>query len=355
MSPMRRIAFIYMMSLTVFSVMVSRAATQNVVINGGFEMSPDDLERPPYWYVGFKDSPPDFFLRGQWSLDTTIKNEGVQSIKLEPRSEDEYLLSQILHAPTHDLTGKTVTIRCDIRHQGLTQPPVILVYALNWTLPPDPLLGVGIAGKVVLSADGPEGQFQTVTGQFTATDNANVLAAVIMVVGTSGTAWFDNVIVEMDVTPPGPDPDPVPSPVTQRRFNLGFVQENPIDPSEKAMEELIVKVQSAAEVLNLFAHVRWCSFTGEDIEFGHRHELHVAEMARAAGLRLALTFDFTHNAPDDVGHINPTPDGTAVGSLDEPAVARAYEEELLALCDLVLPEYVIVGIEVDIFHNFYPD
>ena len=352
---MKRLFYIICTFAMLSLALLSHAQVKDVVTNGGFEMEPVNPDRPPYWFVGFIDSPQEFAQRGSWALDASIQSEGLQSLRLEPNTDESYFLSQILHAPTFDLTGKSVTVHCNIRHQGLNQPPSVLVAALNESLTPDPLLGVGVAGKVLLTPDGPEGSFQTVTGQFTATHNATLIAAILSTSGTTGTAWFDDFVVEMDVATPGPDPDPVSSPIAQRDFKLGFVQENPIDHSEKATEDLIVKVASAAEVINLFAHVRWCALTDEDISYGHRPLLRQAELSRQAGLEIGLTFDFTHNTADDVGHINPTPDGTPVGSLNDPDVVRAYQDELYTLCDIILPEYVMVGIEVNIFYDFHPE
>jgi hypothetical protein len=350
---MKRIQLLFL--LMIIYTYELHAITGNVVLNGGFEKTLDDGSRPQYWQIGFSDDPESYLTRGKWSLDSAVKQEGDFSLKLEPASKQGFLVSQILHAPVYDLTGKKVHISADIRHEGMTGTAVIMVLAVNPTLPPDPEIGAGLAGKAIFGATGPPGEFQTYEAEFTATAPAAYLFIVCSVDGLTGAAWFDRIIVETDCYQPGPDPEPVTSPIQTRNFKLGFVQENPIDLSEAAMEMVIDKTASAAEVINLFFHVRWCKLTGESITWGHKMQLRQAQLARQAGLKIALTFDFTHNVPDQVGDINPKPDGTSVGKLSSPSVSGAYQWELLDLCEKIRPEYVIVGVETDIFHDKHPD
>ncbi len=327
----------------------------NVITNGGFEMSPFDTTRPPYWYIGFEDSPIEYMTNGAWSLDTLFKTEGSQSIKLMPLSDEDYSMSQVLNAPTYDLSGKTVRISCDIRTQDLQSSPMVIILAVNPELPPDPDLGTGIAGEAVIVADSSNEAFETYQAEFTAIDNASFILLVCTTTGTSGAVWFDNISVEMDVTEPGSDPEPIPAPIASRSFDLGFVQENPINISEKGWEDVIIRAASASELVNIFFHVRWCELTGEDIEYGHRLRLHQAELAKTMGMKVALTLDFTHENSGSIGDILPTPDGTPVGSLNDTIVKDAYVKELIELCSIVLPDYVIVGIEASIFYEKHPE
>jgi len=108
-------------------------------------------------------------------------------------------------------------------------------------------------------------------------------------------------------------------------------------------------------LVNIFFHVRWCELTGEDIEYGHRLRLHQAELAKTMGMKVALTLDFTHENSGSIGDILPTPDGTPVGSLNDTIVKDAYVKELIELCSIVLPDYVIVGIEASIFYEKHPE
>lgn len=349
---------LYLVSF-VLLLFCSQAWADDVVSNGSFEMPPESLERPRYWYVGWSDSPAAYAGNGSWTLDPQYQTDGLYSLKLSPNNNADYSFSQILHVPTYDLTGKTVSISVDVRKNGLSEVPSIFALALNPELPDDPVYGIGLAGKVVILADGPDGEWQTYTGNFTATDNAVCLAIALITDGTTGSAWFDNVIVDVDVPVPGPTPalrDPV---LSTRQFRLGFVGDNPSDYSEKGEEEMIQKAASAAEAFNIFFHVRWTSLTGETVTDGHKERLQQARRARAAGLSPILTFDFTHDDADSVGDINMAPDGNPPPGanpfdLTNPVVRNAYKEELLAVAAIVQPQWVLVGIELDIFHGKHP-
>lgn len=327
----------------------------NTVVNGGFETADYDSTRPAYWYEGFVDSPQEYSQMGDWAYDYEHKTEGTRSMKLMPHTTDGYMLSQILHAPTHNIAGQKVRLQLDVRQEGLQWPPVIIIAALNPELPPDDDLGGGITVKIIKVAEDSTNEFHTFSAEVTATDNANTMFIACTVSGDSGAAWFDNISVESVAPEKGPEPEAVDSPFEIRPFKLGFVQENPIDYSEIAMEQMINRISHSADVINLFFHVRWCEITGENLEWGHRDKLRQAQLARQAGLEVSLTLDFTHEHPDNVGHVNPTPDGTPVGSFNDPKVVSAYQNELFALCDLVQPEYVIVGIETNIFYMYHPE
>jgi len=349
-------------SVVVFSlfIMASVAWAGDVVSNGSFEQPPVSTERPRYWYVGWADSTPAYAAQGEWALDATQKTEGLVSVKLSPQLAGGYQFSQIVHVPTYNLSGKTVTVTADIRKSGLSEDPWILVFALNPTLPDDPQFGIGMAGKVILTADGPQEQWQTYSDSFTATDNAVCIAVALITDGTTGSAWFDNVQVELDEPVPGPEPSERASVLENREFRIGFVGDNPIDLSEKAEEEMISKIASRAEVFNVFFHVRWTHLTGEDISVGHKQRIEQAQRARAAGLQLIMTFDFTHDAADSVGELNPAPDGNPPPGatpfdLTNPVVRNAYKQEILGLANIVHPRWVMVGIEMDIFHGKYPE
>lgn len=336
------------------------AWADDVVTNGSFEMPSTDPQRPRYWYEGWSDTPPEYSACGAWTQDSLYATEGIFSLRMSPANADGYLLSQILHVPTYDLSGKTVTVTADIRKSGLAEDPYILAFALNPALPADPELGIGLAGKVTVQATGPDDQWQTYTDSFTATDNAVCIAIALMTSGTTGSAWFDNVKVELDVPVPGPDPAEATPVLDRRNFRLGFVGDGPMDYSEKAEEEMIERTASRGEAFNVFFHVRWTHLTGEDIEVGHKERLQQAARARAARLQLVLTLDFTHNSPDGLGDLNPAPDGNPPPGvtpfdLTNAAVRNAYKQEILGLASLVHPKWVMVGIELDIFHDAHPD
>ncbi|MBN2009661.1 T9SS type A sorting domain-containing protein [candidate division KSB1 bacterium] len=333
------------------------ATLTNVVTNPGFEMAADDTLRPPYWMIGFIDSAQDVLKWGCWSFDSHFKTEGSRSIKLEsyPDAADNYTLSQILDINSATLKGKTVELQIDIAQQGFQSSPLVLLFAVNETLPPDPELGIGLAGDVILLADSTDGTFHTYSGSFTAKDAASFIALACVVPKEPGAVWIDNVRVTTEVDTPISESIVMQSPIAQRSFQMGFVQENSINMSEKAKEDVIRTIADHGEFVNIFFHTRWCSITGDDIQWGHQQQLKQAELARELGLDIILTLDFTHDTENEVGDINFAPDGSTVGSLNDEAVWQSYYTEMLALCELVEPEYVVVGVEANIFYERHPD
>ena len=355
---MRMKAFLLISAAILLSFSSGQAA--DVVMNGSFEMLPTRPERPPFWFEGWSDSPSSYSANGSWALDIMSLTEGHFGLRMSPTSAGGYVLSQILHAPSYSLLGKTVSVSADIRCSGLASPAAVIVLAFNPALPPDPAFGIGCAGKAVLAATGPENAWQTYTGSFTATDNAAGMVLVLYTAGSSGDAWFDNVVVEMDVPSPGPDPVPRMFSLSERGFRLGFVGDFPQDFSEKAEEELIEKTAANAELLNLFFTVRWTSLTGESLTDGHRQKLRMASLGRAFRLPLVLTFNFTHDNADSIGHLVPAPSGNPPPvalpyELTNPLVREAFKDELLALAEIVRPQWVMIGIEMDFFHDNHPD
>lgn len=334
-----------------YSFKVSKSVIDGIT-NGGFEEPLRNSSNPPYWLVGFHSSKGDYPLRGNWALDNGNYSEGATSLRLEPRSKLGYKLTQVLHAPTHDLKGKLVRIRVDIKHKGLIEPPLVQLLALNKSLPPDPQLGTGLAGGVTLIADPQTTGFKTYAGEFRATEDAQCLVVILSTKGKRGAVWFDDLIVELEAPPP----QPVPSTVANlHNFSRGFSGDQPMDLSERALEEMIERFATCNDVINLFSHVGWVMLTGERLEHVHRNILRQAELARQHGLKVLLSFDFTHDLPETVGYLNTLPDRTPVGSLHDPSVFRALELELFALYDLIQPEYVMVGIEMDIMQHRLPD
>jgi hypothetical protein len=156
---------------------------------------------------------------------------------------------------------------------------------------------------------------------------------------------------------PGPAEATVDVPLAARPFDTGFVSENPADLSELAYEQMVEQAATAGSVLNLFFHVRWCALTGtpfaEDPE--HAFTLRLGRLARERGLKLGLTFDFTHRTPEIAGDLNALPDGTSPGSLNDAPVRQAYADELSWLFEQLHPEYVLIGIETNIFHDRHPE
>jgi hypothetical protein len=295
---------------------------------------------------------------GTWALDGSVAAEGARSLRLEPSGD--YNLTQILHLPGTALQGRTVTVELKIRHQGMETPPSFLIAAFNPEYTePDPVFGPGVVGRYLGAADAEEGVWKTWTGSFTAAAPALAVFVYLGASGKKGRAWFDDVKVLADPWAPGPGPDEssVEVPLASRPFDTGLASENPMDHGEVAYEEMVDQAAAAGNVFNLFFHVRWCQLTGTPFQDDPQHAftLRLGKLARARGLKLGLTFDFTHGAPETVGDVIPLPDGTSPGSLNDAPVRQAYLDELYWLFDQLQPEYVLVGIETSIFHDRHPE
>ncbi len=335
---------------------LSAFSQQQVVSNPGFETTGSDTARPSYWRIGFRSSPYSYAdSAGSWAYDSSYATQGARSLRMMPSDTDGYVITQILHLPTYDLKNKKVHLELDIRHQGLAQPPVVVLAAINPELPPDPALGVGVAGKTIVQPGVGQTSFTTYQDSFVASAQAEYMQVMLITEGNSGSAWFDDIEVHTKVAQPGPPLSDVPSPLSDpRNFSMAFTTQAPIDRSEKAMEEAADRTQQYADVMNIFTHVRWGSLTGEPLTHGHKEALEWGELADERGLDKVLTFDFTHGSPQEVGELNPLPNGDTVGSLNDNSVQKALKEELLALADTLDPAYVIVGIEMNLFYDKNP-
>lgn len=333
---------------------------QVALANGGFELSVESgAEHPPFWYMGFRTLP---LPSGTyiWSLDSSEAAEGSQSLKLE--FSEDFFFSQVLHLPGALLEGKQISFSLKARHEGAVEPPIFFIAGYNpEVIEADPLLGPGVVGSYVAQADPEEGVWKEYSGSFTATAPAAAVSLILGAFGAGGTVWYDDVRVEADSWLPGagPDPDQVDVPLAARAFETGFVSESPMDVSDLGYENLLENTAAAGSVLNIFFHVRWCrhrlSTTPCEEDYPHFLNLELGRKARARGLKLALTLDFTHGSPEGIGNLNPLPDGGSPGTLLDPEVRGAYQQELLWLFDELLPEYVLVGIEVDIMYGRHPE
>jgi hypothetical protein len=329
--------------------------------NGGFEdPQAAGATRLPSWYLGFADEPlPP--AAGNWALDSEVAVEGTRSLRLEPR--EGIGVSQVLHLPGALLEGRTISAEVWVRHEGTSEAPLVLVAALNPRLPTiDPLFGPGFAGAFLLVADPQQDGWQRLSGTLTAAGPASFAFVYLSAPGSGGRVWFDGVRVAADPWSPGPGPDPQPihAPLTARGFDLGLTAEGPMDVSEQGRACLVETAAGAADVLNVFFAVRWCRLGADTCASDplHAFDLERVAIARQHGLKVALTFDFTHGDPEDagtIGDLNPRPDGSSPGSLLDEPVRRALADELLWLVEMARPEIVMVGIEVDIFAERHPE
>ncbi len=328
----------------------------DVVANGSFEEGlSDDFVRPRYWRIGFPDEAPIDSL-GEWSLDSTIFTDGAVSLHLTPHcgEYESYFLTQFLDAPTFDLEGKTVRFSVDMRTDGGA-------YALLIAYNPesdDSFSSVPVVGYSAVAPSPGDTGFVSLSDSFVATGPAAVMAVMLIVDGTGGGAWFDDVRVEFDVAEAGAGPDTtdVPDPLGGgvRNFYIGVAAEIARNYSEPALQDLPAEIAEVGDIVNIFAHIKWNGLTGEHLLWGHEQQLEIAERAEGLGLQRMLTLDFTHNAPETAGEINPLPDGTPVDSLS-PEVRAAYIDELLALIDEIDPIIVSVGIEATLLFDRRPD
>lgn len=340
---------------------------QNLVTNNSFEMQPFS-NRPPYWYVGFSDTPDIYQTAGNWTLDSLLYTDGSKSLKLSPNIPPipaldfiQYSHTQVVNVPTYNLSGKTISVSVDIRQDNLLSgAPLVKVFALNPadTLNIDANIPIGNEGYVILTADSTiKNSFQTYSGNFVASGDALALVAMLTVKGNSGNAWFDNLIINVPYSPPG-SPVAIPSaPINERCFKMGLIPNDMYNLSEYAVEQMIQKMSNNAEVYNQFFAVRWTAFTNEPIADGFKSELEKTQWAKNAGMDIALTFDFTHAQKaltDTLGAINHVPaSDSIVGTLQTPGVTNAIKSEILDICSLVNPEYVFVGVETNIFYEYY--
>ena len=155
----------------------------------------------------------------------------------------------------------------------------------------------------------------------------------------------------------------IESPITSRPFLMGFSSDDSgFDKTLQGDQDLIDKLSASADIVSLFFHVQWNKLQKRLLLEGHERELRIAEMAREKGLKFLLIFDFTHDGLDTsrrdlgVGRINKFLDGSPLppGGLDNPEIREAYKAELLAVVKRIRPEYVRVGIEINLFYQTYP-
>ena len=323
-----------------------------VVLNGSFEELRDD--RPAYWSYRFFGEPRNPAL-GDIGIDEEFASHGEKCLVIKPLTDEGLSANQILHTPTGRLRGKTVRMSADIRTAGPTYA-YILVIAYNPNMPPDPDLGIPSAGKAFEGQVSEDG-FIRLSAEFTASENAEFLLAAVGASGNGGRAYIDNVEISVDVAKPAQAPVVEQSEMIEpelRGFPVGFVNESPIDASEKGREKMVELISRNGEMINLFFHLRYNALLNRDMVTGHEAVLETAKQAQSLGLERAVTLDFTHDGPAGVGYINPMPDGTKVEKLT-PRIQRAYVEELMALCRLVEPTAVMIGIEANLFYWRYPE
>lgn len=325
------------------------AADRDGEFNGGFEDGLDPAGmRPAHWLIGFPDDLAP--RRGSWRL---VEEEGSTVLELtaEAGEGEGFLAVQIVDLPAAEMSGRTVRVHGRVRPITATGWTGLQVAALNPEAQVDPELGFAHVGSLHLTA--AEAGWQELSGEIELNGPAELIVVVLFALGdgtSDAGARFDRIsVAATDLERPGCGAwDALPLAGGQSPFPLGVVNENPRNGSDRALSDLVARTAEIADLVNLFAHVRWNGLSGDPLLAGHERVLAGARQADALGLDRMLTLDFTHAALEGLGDINPRPDGTPVDRLDETARA-AYVDELEALVEAVGASLVSVGIETDFF------
>lgn len=337
--------------------LLSLILDRDAIINGSFEQTQAiAANRPPHWYIGLKDDPP--LATGTWSLDTTDFYHGSRSLRLEPAGT--FFASQILHLPGTGLAGQTISFSVRVKYQGMASPPAVILFGLNpEILTIDPIFGEpGFSASTAVAA-ATEGVWHEVTGSIVSPTEMTAVGIYLMTTSPNGTAWFDQV----EITSPQWDPEPVaietPAlPIVTRNFDMGFTSAAPMDSSDQGFDNLIQLTKDSGNLINFFFRIRWCRLAANPVpcenDPAHAHRLGLVQDARAAGLKIGLTFNFTHASASSVGDLNPLPDGTSPGTLLDSNVRDALRDELLWLFGQIDPDYVANGIEMNFMQTLHP-
>lgn len=318
--------------------------------NGSFEMGFWG-GRPDYWDIGFRNEPLPA-ESGSIVLDGSRATHGACSLQLTAHDPaGGFFISQICDGNANFLSDHQVEASIDVSVDDETQFQ-FAVFAVNPELPIDPEWGIGLAGKSIAVVGPTQGEFQSVAIGFEAVGDATAVAVFCLVSG-AGSVWIDNASVRWPQPARRlmPDPPPVSPAFSTRTFGWGWVNENPANLSHAADEDLVSRLAAYhGDTLNLFCHVRYNQLQGRALLGGFETPLSQASRAAELGVTRILTFDFTHDSLDGIGLLNPMPDGTSPGTLNDPNVRQAMKAECLALAEAIQPSVVLVGIEIDFFY-----
>lgn len=336
------------------AVCVAGAETWQGVSNGNFE---EGLhaggERPAQWLVGFPDDPEP--LPGSWRL---VHDPGRGGRVLEVSCESDQracLVAQVADLPVRSMTGRRLRFHVRIDVAGAALAAGVQLAAINPEVAPDPVTGISEVGFLQLAPSGAG--WQDLDGEVVLDGVAEYAVVVLYVIGDGAVVRFDDVRLTADMPRPSCAPwvDPVePLAGGLPPFRLGLVNENPRTASDRGRTALVARAAEAADIVNLFAHVRWNGLGGLPLLDGHEAVVDEAARARELGLERMLTLDFTHASLDGLGDINPMPDGTPVDRLDADS-RTAYLGELEALVEATGATIVSVGIETNFFWQRHPE
>lgn len=337
---------------------LSLVLDQAAILNGSFDTSPKiGANRPPNWYIGLKEDAP--LATGAWSLDTAEFYHGSQSLRLDPAGT--FFVSQLLHVPGTGLAGETISFSVRVKHQGLSSPPVVMMFGLNPNISAiDPIFGdPGFSASTAVMAPAAEGVWHEVTGNIVSLTEMTAAGIFLVATSASGTAWFDQVEIDSPQWNPAlVIPETPTLPISTRNFDMGFTSAAPMDPSDQGFDNLIEVTRNSGTMMNFFFPIQWCRLAANPIpcesDPKHAHKIALVQDAKDAGLKIGLTFNFTHATADAVGDLNPLPDDTSPGTMLDADVRDALKAELLWLFDQIDPDYVATGIEMDLMLGKHP-
>jgi len=340
--------------ISVGSLVPAQPVEREGVHNGTFELGLSrDRSRPEHWYVGFPGDDP--APPGTWSLVVTGDQPG-HDLELRSSHADGFFVSQIVDLPARTMAGATVSVTASVRESTSEGWAVVQLVALNPEAPADPETGIHEVGYLVLGSQ--QQNWTQLSGSVTLSDVAELLVVILVASGEGAVARFDDVSVTGFLEEPGNGPDPADLSLPTAgasRLPIGVTNESTRNPSDAGLRDLPLEAARVADLVNLFVHVRWNALAGKPPLDGHATVLEQGASLVRLGMQRMITFDFTHDSLEGLGDLNPMPDGTPVGRLDEVEVREAFLTELLALVEAVRPSIVSVGIETDFFWQRHPD
>jgi len=343
------------LAVLLLAALTAGAGEREGIHNGGFELGlVPDASRPRHWNVGFPGDETPF--PGTWELLRQAAAGSTGFLEIASQSKDRIcVFSQIVDLPAAVMAG--VSLRLRLRAKRRSGPGWVgaQLVAINPEVPVDPETGIPHVGFVQLTT--ASGAWAPLEGSITLQGAAQLIAVVLFVGGEETVGDFDDVSVtaDMEFPPCGPFPigaEPLHDGLPP--FPIGITNENPRNASDAGRADLVARATETVDMVNLFVHIRWNGLRNLPMLAGHDRVIDTAARLARAGLPRMLTFDFTHDSVEGIGDLNPLPDGTLPGRLDDPGVSEAYLDELEALTEAMDPEIVSVGIETDFFWRAHP-
>jgi len=141
---------------------------------------------PPGWLMAI----PELEGKGHWRLDTTTFSSGKQALALSPTSKNDEAYAVAKPLPAALYAGKYVELSAVVKTQGLSGAALVV-----FTDTKDFFKGI------IVAEPNTEG-FKHFKTAFSLPAHLETLILAVGVSGTTGTAWFDDVHVEVHPEPP---------------------------------------------------------------------------------------------------------------------------------------------------------